>query len=133
MQVEMDKIFTPKNAIATSIIVGVLILGYFINWSHLVNITATITELDSYSETSYKKTSSGKTRRSTTHKNIIVTDKGIFEDKTDLLRGKFGSSFYYKLDEGDTYDFTIAGFSIPFIRSYPNIISIKEVSSNNEE
>jgi|TARA_B110000908_G_scaffold141518_1_gene169209 hypothetical protein len=57
---------------------------------------------------------------------LVYTDKGTFKLEDDLFRGNFHSSDVYgKLRQDSTYTFTIAGYRIGFMSSYPNIINVK--------
>jgi hypothetical protein len=65
------------------------------------------------------------------HKYVIYTmevetgDIVVFENVDDVMRGKYNSSDYYAIIEiGETYTFTVAGYRIPFLTMYQNIIDV---------
>lgn len=52
----------------------------------------------------------------------------VFENTDSLFHGKFNSSNVQgKLKEGKTYELTVAGFRIPFLSSYQNIVNVEEI------
>lgn len=62
------------------------------------------------------------------HTYLFFTDKGVFENDDNLLRGKWNSSdFYNEIKEGKTYKFTLIGWRVPFLSWYKNIIKYEEV------
>ena len=55
---------------------------------------------------------------------LIGTDHGVFEDRDSALYWKWNSSdFYNSMTDGHTYTFSVVGWRIPFLSSYPNIIT----------
>lgn len=59
----------------------------------------------------------------TSSKYLIFTDREVFENTDSLLRLKFNSSdFYGRIKVGQTCDFTVIGWRIPFFSVYRNII-----------
>ena len=72
-----------------------------------------------------------------THKYLIYTIDGegaarIFENTDSLLRMKFNSSdFYALIKTGETYEFTVIGYRLPFFSMYKNIISAAPVEIGN--
>jgi hypothetical protein len=75
------------------------------------------------------------------HKYLILTELGdgtarAFENTDSFLRGKYNSTdFYAGIKIGWTYRFTVAGYRIPFLSRYPNIVGfeeIKEEDSNHD-
>jgi hypothetical protein len=65
----------------------------------------------------------------TTSKYLIYTDGEVFENTDSFLFGKFNSSDVYgKLEKGKNYTATVAGWRIPFLSSYRNVISINATS-----
>jgi len=64
--------------------------------------------------------------QSTTSKYLVFTDSDVFENTDSWLYLKFSSSdLYAKLEEGKTYRVKVAGWRIPFLSWYKNIIEIK--------
>ena len=59
---------------------------------------------------------------------LIYTKDETFKEEDDLLFLKFNSSdIYGKLLVGETYNVSVAGFRIPFLSSYRNIVGINKV------
>lgn len=59
----------------------------------------------------------------TESKYLIFTDKEVFENTDTLLRGKFNSSdFYGKIKVGQTCNFLVSGWRVPFLSMYRNIL-----------
>lgn len=57
-------------------------------------------------------------------KNLIGTNKGVFEDHDSALYWKWNSSDYFSnMQEGHTYTFSVVGWRIPWSSTYPNIVS----------
>ena len=92
MHIELSKVLTPRNGIIFAVVLVLLALGYFANWSNVSTVTATVHNLDTYTEITHRKKSSGGRSTTRTTKNLVFTNKGTFEDTTDLLRGKMGVS-----------------------------------------
>ena len=70
-------------------------------------------------------TGSGDTRVSCYY--AIYTDDGTFKLTDSLVYGRFRSSdIYGALREGERYRFDVAGFRLPLMSEYPNIISDPE-------
>jgi len=68
---------------------------------------------------------SGETA-STSSKYLVFTNNEVFENTDSWLYLKFSSSdLYSKLKEGQTYKVKVAGWRIPFLSWYRNIISIE--------
>jgi len=64
--------------------------------------------------------------QSMTSKYLVFTDNEVFENTDSWLYLKFSSSdLYAKLKEGKTYRVKVAGWRIPFLSWYKNIIEIK--------
>ena len=124
---EIEKQLTPKNGIIFLIVLIVVGGIYIINWSQVSTETATIVDMSTIHDIKNKKTSYGFSKKTTKERHLIRTDKGIFEDTGDLLRGKLSTQYYFTLKDGETYIFTVAGLSIPFINVYPNVIDLKPV------
>ena len=60
-------------------------------------------------------------------KYLIFTDKEVFEETDEWLKGKFNSSdMYNQLKVGNTYRVKVIGFRIPFLSMYRNIIEVEE-------
>lgn len=73
-------------------------------------------------------TDKGIKRADDTDKYLIYTDIGTFENTDEWLCGKFNSSdIYGRIKIGDTYEFTVIGFRIPFLSKYQNIIEYEKI------
>ncbi|NME67731.1 DUF1523 family protein [Flammeovirga aprica] len=64
---------------------------------------------------------------------IYTLDKNdrphTFENTDTWIWFKFNSSdVYAKIQDGETYDFSIVGFRIPILSMYPNIIKVEKVN-----
>lgn len=58
---------------------------------------------------------------------LVFTDEGTFKVVDSFLYGRFDSSDVYgRLDEDTRYRFDVAGFRLPFLSQYPNIVSTPE-------
>jgi hypothetical protein len=58
---------------------------------------------------------------------LIYTDKGVFADEDSMTYFKFNSSdIYAQLQRGHTYTCSAAGWRVPFLSSYVNLMSCKE-------
>ena len=78
-------------------------------------------------------TDKGIKRADDTDKYLIYTDIGTFENTDEWLCGKFNSSdIYGRIKIGDTYEFTVIGFRIPFLSAYQNIIEVKHIEQGSE-
>ncbi len=52
-----------------------------------------------------------------------------FKNEDNLFRGKFNSSsFQNQIEVGETYEFTVVGYRIPFFSAYENIIKFEKVN-----
>jgi hypothetical protein len=131
--INFSKLLTPRNAIVSGIVLALVIAMYFINWSYTDTVVATVQEVESAREYHRKKTSSGRQTSTLKYRKLIHTDKGTFEDKSDYLRGKIGSTYYMNVFEGGTYEFTLSGLSIPLFRNYPNIVGIKQITEGTAQ
>ena len=61
-------------------------------------------------------------------KYIVFAEGEVFENTDSYLFGKFGSSnIQNQLDLGQTYEIVVAGWRVPFLSWYRNIISIEAV------
>lgn len=60
---------------------------------------------------------------------LVWSEEGeTFENTDYMLMGKFGSSdLYGRLEKGHVYNCHVAGLRIPFLSSYRNLISCKEL------
>lgn len=57
---------------------------------------------------------------------LVFTDGEVFENADSLLFMKFGSSdLYSKLKKGETYTVRVAGWRVPFLSMYRNILGIQ--------
>lgn len=62
-------------------------------------------------------------------KYIVFTDKEVFENTDNWLKGKFNSSDVQgQLQRGQQYDLEVNGFRNQYISHYRNIISAKPVA-----
>lgn len=120
-----DKLLNPKNIRITIGVTIVLVLAFFLNWANVKTVTATVADTD------MQYFSSSSSRSGTRHKSkiVIITDKGTFQDTTDLLRGKLFGKYYTNIKPGETYKFKVSGIAIPIIRIYPNIIALEAVEA----
>jgi hypothetical protein len=67
----------------------------------------------------------------TSSKYLIFTQAETFENTDDLSVMKFNSSDVYGgLTVGQAYCFTVAGYRVPFLSMYRNIISFHQAPNN---
>lgn len=106
------------------IVVGLICLlggyptAYYLSSSET---TITVKRLERIVESS----GSGETT-STSSKYLVFTNNEVFENTDSWLYLKFSSSdLYSKLEEGQTYKVKVAGWRIPFLSWYRNIIEIE--------
>jgi hypothetical protein len=60
---------------------------------------------------------------------LIGTDHGVFEDQDSFLYWKWNSSDYYNgMTVGHEYEFSVVGWRIPLLSTYPNIVSCENCS-----
>jgi len=65
---------------------------------------------------------------------LIFTESETFENSDIFVLGKFDSSdIYGQIEEGKTYRATVCGYRVGFLSMYRNIVSIKEIESEEEE
>lgn len=65
---------------------------------------------------------------------LIFTEDEVYENSDSYLYLKFNSSeVYNKLEKGNTYKVKIAGWRVPFLSWYENILEIKKAKSNDQE
>ena len=106
------------------IVVGLIcLLGGYPTAYYLsaTDTTITVKRLERIVESSW----SGETA-STTSKYLVFTNNEVLENTDSWLYLKFSSSdLYAKLKEGQTYKIKVAGWRIPFLSWYRNIIEIK--------
>lgn len=102
--------------------IGLLILGlFFIQPVLLYNSVETITIVVNDKERIVETTAEG-----TTSKYLVFTDKGPFEVTDSVAFFKWDASNRYNdLKKDETYTVEVAGWRIPFLSSYQNIIEIK--------
>lgn len=63
-------------------------------------------------------------------KYLVFTENEVFENTDSLMFWKFNSSdIYNEMEEGKTYKVKVAGWRIPFLSMYRNIISAEETNS----
>lgn len=56
---------------------------------------------------------------------LVFTDAGTYQVTDTILFGRFDSSDVYgRLDEGETYQGRVAGWRVPFLSRYPNLIEV---------
>lgn len=61
-------------------------------------------------------------------KYLIYTDSGTYEITDSLVYWRWDSSdLYGKIKVGETYEAKVYGWRIPFLSTYKNIVSVKEV------
>ena len=59
-------------------------------------------------------------------KYLVYTDNGTYEITDSLFWPRFDSSDLYGcIEVGKTYEFTVAGYRVPFLTMYPNIYEAK--------
>jgi len=57
---------------------------------------------------------------------LVFTDLETLKNEDDLLFFKFNSSdLYGSLKEGQTYDFRVAGWRVPLLSWYRNVVAIE--------
>lgn len=99
--------------------VGVMASGIAIHYSTQENVRNVRIEDKERVVTSG---SAGKTDS----KYLIFTDKEVFENTDSLLAFKFNSSdLYGKIHKGQTCEFKVVGFRVPFLSMYRNILEAK--------
>lgn len=103
-------------------IAALLVFGYPIAYYFSTEqVEITITKMNRITTSS----GSGETA-STSSKYLIFTNNEVFEDTDSWLFVKFNSSdLYSKLEIDHTYKVKVAGWRVPFLSWYRNIISIK--------
>lgn len=80
------------------------------------SVTVTVTEKERI------VTSSGE---STSSKYLVFTDGEVFENTDAITFGKWNSSDVQgKLEKGKTYNVKVAGWRVPFMSMYRNIIKV---------
>lgn len=58
----------------------------------------------------------------------VYTDCGIFRVKDSLFLGRWDSAdVYQRIKVGESYDFETAGWRVPLLSWFPNIVSAEEV------
>lgn len=61
-------------------------------------------------------------------KFVVYTDKGVFENTDSMLFMKFNSAdVQNELKVGQEYRVTVAGWRVPFLSYYKNILEVKPV------
>lgn len=61
-------------------------------------------------------------------KYMIYTDKGVYQNTDSLLYWKWDSAeVYNELKVGKTYNLTVAGWRVPFLSWFPNVVNHTEV------
>ena len=59
-------------------------------------------------------------------KYLIFCEEEVFENSDAIWYGKFDSSDFYKdIRKGESYEFKVYGWRIPFLSKYRNIVKIK--------
>jgi hypothetical protein len=59
---------------------------------------------------------------------LIITDKETFVCENAILHGKFNNSdLFFRLKEGDTYNFKVCGVGKSFLTDYRNILKESKV------
>jgi hypothetical protein len=115
---KFNKVIDVTRAIAACILLVAVIFSYPIAYrtsSEVVTITI-----------SDKERVTVKNGDSITNKYLVFTEAGeVFENTDSLLYLKFSSSDVQgHLRNGEKYEVKVAGWRIPFISSYRNIISV---------
>ena len=97
------------------LLVGLVPLKIWIHYSTMETVQAVVQDKERIT------TGSGE---DTTSKYLIFTDAETFENTDSWLALKFNSSDVYgSIQKGQTCDFQVTGFRIPFFSSYRNILS----------
>lgn len=82
-----------------------------------------------FNETQYTVTVSGKERAPKTHYVFCEDDKGNYHEfvcEDVPLRGLYYTSkIYNEIEIGETYEFTVIGYRIPFFGIHQKIISVR--------
>lgn len=101
--------------IVTALVILLLPIKIWIHFSTLETVSVLIQDKERIT------TGSGQTAES---KYLVFTDTETFENTDSWLALKFNSSDVYGyIQEGQTCDFQVTGFRIPFFSSYRNILS----------
>lgn len=62
---------------------------------------------------------------STNIRYLVITDKETFICESSLLNGKFNNSdIFWRLKEGETYDFKVCGYGKSMVSDYRNILEV---------
>jgi hypothetical protein len=63
---------------------------------------------------------------STGYRYLVITNKETFICESSLLNGKFNNSdIFFRLKEGETYNFKVAGYGKTFFTDYRNLLDIE--------
>ena len=106
---------------AAVIVIVIVLAGAVFGWQAAYKstereVTATVEDKDRVCETS-----SGNGQKC---QYLVFTDQGTFKVTDTWSYGNFSSSDTYgRLKEGNTYTFDVAGFRLPLMSEYPNIVS----------
>lgn len=104
---------SPKSSIAALLIVAPIAVAYFLSAEQ---VTFTVDRKDYGRKT---------TERSYRTLFLVFTEQEVFEVGTSWLFLKFDSAErYHALQEGQTYRAVVAGWRIPVISEYRNIIEV---------
>jgi len=64
---------------------------------------------------------------------LVFTENEVFKNKDSLLYMKFNSSdLYGELDKGETYEFDVYWFRIPFLSMYRNVVDARLCGFNKK-
>lgn len=101
--------------IVTALVILLLPIKIWIHYSTLENVLVVVQDKERIT------TGSGQTAES---KYLIFAEGETFENTDSWLALKFNSSDVYGyIQKGQTCDFRVTGFRIPFFSSYRNILS----------
>lgn len=101
--------------IVTALVILLLPIKIWIHFSTLETVSAVVQDKERIT------TGSGQTAES---KYLIFAEGETFENTDSWLALKFNSSDVYGyIQKGQTCDFQVTGFRIPFFSSYRNILS----------
>lgn len=65
----------------------------------------------------------------TGYRYLVITNKETFICESSLLNGKFNNSdIFWRLKEGEAYDFKVMGYGKTFITDYRNILDANKVN-----
>lgn len=108
----------------TKLIIGFILLTLVLTIGHAAAYKSSATEIEIYVKEKDRITQgSGEDISS---KFLIYSETEVFENTDSFLFLKFNSSdFQNRLEEDSTYTVIVAGWRVPFLSQYRNIVEIK--------